>query len=698
MVQEHREALATVNRRLDVLQQLDAAHVRGREGLLSRLAEVGVLEPRFLGDLARAPKGWGRCIDFFLDHLSEAVLVPEGTDPLEIADALRETRTPAILIGELGEDQAFTPIEDPAIVASLSEALELPPGLARALPPAYLVETAEQAERLARLHPTAAFASRQSLWARGGLLHLEGERKTPGTLERRQEMGVLEKDLPGLRRDVETAEAELADAVAKRTQRAEEIHRQDAMMAVTQRELAVAQARREDLAGRVRRLEKEGANLEKERHGLVDEASRLVEDGSLAAQRVVDLEEAHAGLQQQFDLAQSVVEESRRQREQLRAEGAARQGRLDLLTERLRGLDLERSRLQREIVAADQQRERWSQELRGLEERQERLEASLHTAEQELTEALTRRDGSQDSILKAQEILDGHREMLREVEGQVEVKRKEREETRDRVEGLRIELAEIQGEEQHLRDAYREQLGRELPQQAAASDEDLAQLERRLVETKGALERLGPVNELASSEYEEHEERHTYLLEQRIDVADSVASLKRTIQEINQTSSERFLATFAEVNQKFGEVFESLFNGGEAEMRLLDEDDILESGIEIVARPPGKRLQNLLLLSGGEKALTAIALLMALFHTKASPFCIFDEVDAPLDDPNTVRFVDIIKKMSRDTQFIVITHNKLTMQAASTLYGVTMQERGVSKTVAVELDEVQPESRLASVS
>jgi chromosome segregation ATPase len=149
--------------------------------------------------------------------------------------------------------------------------------------------------------------------------------------------------------------------------------------------------------------------LEKERIGLVHEASRLVEDGSLATQRVADLDEAHAALQKQFDLAQNVVEDSRRQREQLRAEGAVRQGRLYLLTERLRGLELERARLDREIVASDQQRERWAQELQGLEERQELLETSLKTAEQELAEALANRDGSQDAILKAQEILDGHR-------------------------------------------------------------------------------------------------------------------------------------------------------------------------------------------------------------------------------------------------------------------------------------------------
>ena len=130
-------------------------------------------------------------------------------------------------------------------------------------------------------------------------------------------------------------------------------------------------------------------------------------------------------------------------------------------------------------------------------------------------------------------------------------------------------------------------------------------------------------------------------------------------------------------------------------MRLLDEEDLLESGIEIVARPPGKRLQNLMLLSGGEKALTAIALLFALFRIKPSPFCILDEVDAPLDDVNTLRFVSMLRELARDTQCIVITHNKLTMEVAGTLYGVTMEERGVSKLIPVELEEVQPQAASA---
>jgi chromosome segregation protein len=267
---------------------------------------------------------------------------------------------------------------------------------------------------------------------------------------------------------------------------------------------------------------------------------------------------------------------------------------------------------------------------------------------------------------------------------------------------LRVRQAGLEQDAAHLAETFRDAFGEEPaaapggePPAVAPAEPPahLAELEADLARTKEALERLGPVNVLAVDEYAEQEERHAFLTTQRADVARSVDSLKRTIREIDQASSERFVKTFAEVNEHFGKVFAQLFRGGEAEMRLLDDEDLLESGIEIVARPPGKRLQNIMLMSGGEKALTAIALLFALFQTKPSPFCILDEVDAPLDDVNTLRFLDLLREMSGDTQFIIITHNKLTMEAASTLYGVTMEEKGVSKLVAVELDGVQPAER-----
>jgi chromosome segregation protein len=345
---------------------------------------------------------------------------------------------------------------------------------------------------------------------------------------------------------------------------------------------------------------------------------------------------------------------------------------------------------------------RWADEERQLQRRREELLAAIQAGELELAAALAARADSQDAVLAAQLRLDEQRESLRTLDDEAQVLRAEHERLRDEAEARRIELAGLANEALHLRQAFGEQLQAAPPELAGEPPAELVdilarlgELETELADKRAALERIGPVNLLAAQEHNEQEERHSFLLVQRDDVAASVASLKQTIREINATSNERFRATFAEVNQRFAEVFQQLFGGGEAEMRLLDDEDLLESGVEIVARPPGKRLQNLMLLSGGEKALTAIALLVALFHTKASPFCILDEVDAPLDDPNTVRFVEVVKSMSRDTQFLVITHNKLTMQAASTLYGVTMQERGVSKVVGVALDEVQPVEQLA---
>jgi len=173
---------------------------------------------------------------------------------------------------------------------------------------------------------------------------------------------------------------------------------------------------------------------------------------------------------------------------------------------------------------------------------------------------------------------------------------------------------------------------------------------------------------------------------QRQDLLDSIRDTEKAIHEIDVESRKRFSEAFEAVNGFFREMFRTLFGGGVGEMRLTDETNIAESGIDIVASPPGKRLQNVLLLSGGEKSLTAMALLMAIFRYTPSPFCILDEVDAPLDEPNIQRLTRLLKEMSEETQFIIITHAKRTMEAAAALYGVTMQEPGVSKLVSVKFD------------
>ncbi len=203
---------------------------------------------------------------------------------------------------------------------------------------------------------------------------------------------------------------------------------------------------------------------------------------------------------------------------------------------------------------------------------------------------------------------------------------------------------------------------------------------------RSSLRRLGNVNLGAVIELEEIDSRLGELAGQRADLEKSIEDLRGTIGRLNKLSKQRFKETFDDVNRVFREVFPKLFQGGRAELALTDENDLLETGVEIHVQPPGKRLGNLNLLSGGEKAMTAISLIFSLFLHKPSPFCVLDEVDAPLDEANIGRFTSIVSDMSTRSQFLLITHNKRTMEAARRLYGVTMPEPGVTRIVSVDLD------------
>ena len=203
-------------------------------------------------------------------------------------------------------------------------------------------------------------------------------------------------------------------------------------------------------------------------------------------------------------------------------------------------------------------------------------------------------------------------------------------------------------------------------------------------EMRTKLDNMGPVNMMALEEFKETEQRHQFLETQRKDLLESIENTQATIKEIDEFSRQKFQEAFERINENFQFTFRKLFGGGQAFMRLTDELNTAESGIDVVASPPGKKLQNVLLLSGGEKALTALSLLVGIFQYQPSPFCILDEVDAPLDEANIGRFTELIKEMAVQTQFILITHSKKTMSIAPVMYGVTMQEPGVSKIVSVK--------------
>ena len=263
---------------------------------------------------------------------------------------------------------------------------------------------------------------------------------------------------------------------------------------------------------------------------------------------------------------------------------------------------------------------------------------------------------------------------------------------------LQVALARADAGLKHLEETCQKELEIAVAQlvdgaETIADEATLQGIEEKHAEVRRKIDALGPVNPQALEEYEEASQRQEFLNAQRQDLLDSIRDTERAIGEIDGESRKRFGEAFHAINANFRAMFQVLFGGGTGEMRLTDEENLAESGIDIVASPPGKKLQSVLLLSGGEKSLTAMALLMGIFQYTPSPFCILDEVDAPLDEPNIERLTRLLKEMAEQTQFIVITHAKRTMEAAQSLYGVTMQEPGISKLVSVKFKAPAAEVR-----
>jgi chromosome segregation protein len=334
--------------------------------------------------------------------------------------------------------------------------------------------------------------------------------------------------------------------------------------------------------------------------------------------------------------------------------------------------------LSREFVAAGTRQTALQDEASGLRQELEVLLAGHREAEVALVQLRERFEETRQAI-------DQREAVLKELRG-----RSAR--ARDELAARQLSSRELELEREHLRqtflERYRIDLGDEETSELVDESFDPAAAGGRRESLQRKIDEIGEVNLTAIDEYQEMEERHQFLVAQQDDLQRSLDGLQAAIAKINRTTRRRFRETFDLVNTHFREVFPRLFNGGQAEVRLTDEEDLLETGIEIVVQPPGKKLQNVSLLSGGEKALTAVSLIFAIFLIKPSPFCLLDEVDAPLDDANIGRFNDMVAEMSALSQFIIITHNKRTMEIADTLYGITMEEPGVSKLVSVRMSEV----------
>ena len=320
------------------------------------------------------------------------------------------------------------------------------------------------------------------------------------------------------------------------------------------------------------------------------------------------------------------------------------------------------------------------------------VQENARLAEQEI-QWTAERDAAQQRDGELQQELQAVRQRLAELEDALKTARLELDAARDRRGELAAEQARLQSDAQHMAETCIQELSQ--PREELLADETLARLageelfveEGAYKEMRTRLENMGPVNMMALEEYQETAQRHEFLETQRQDLLQSIENTLNTIKEIDTISRQKFEEAFARINENFSQTFTKLFGGGQAFMRLTDLENVAESGIDVVASPPGKKLQNVLLLSGGEKALTALSLLMGIFQYQPSPFCILDEVDAPLDEANIGRFTNLVQEMSGQTQFIIITHSKKTMGIAPVMYGVTMQEPGVSKLVSVRFHE-----------
>ena len=361
---------------------------------------------------------------------------------------------------------------------------------------------------------------------------------------------------------------------------------------------------------------------------------------------------------------------------------------------RIDGLQRERHRL---LESADEL-DKAAARRRAEAEEADRQTAELTRVMQEKEEALAGRREVRTKLeadyTEKEAAFYEHRNALAEQEEGLRRERRDREEQQERIHTLELKLHDLNARREHLA----ERIGEEYDVVLAEVDEArfvaegeeppaYEELDEEVRTLKERFDKLGPVNLLALEEYDTEKERLDFLTGQRDDLAAAREDLQQTIRKINKTARERFLATFEAIRSNFRRTYSLFFEGGEADIYLGEEGDPLESRIEIVARPKGKILKSMAALSGGERALTAVALLFAIYLVKPSPFCILDEVDAPLDEANIGRFLRVIKSFGESTQFILITHNKRTMEASDTFLGITMEEAGVSKVVGVRFGD-----------
>ena len=556
----------------------------------------------------------------------------------------------------------------------------------------YIVPDAGVGRELALENPDAFFLS-QSGECFHNVTVTGGKQRSEGPLAMKRELREVLRQAA----DVESAMAEEQTRVAALTREINEltslVQRLEDDKRAAERQAMTSGHTLQQLESEMTRVRERLSTYERETQRLVTECGEC--EVSIAGHRskFITHEEQKYVLETEMQAALSSLDELRQQRDEASRHASDARAHLATLEERRRGAVATVERLEAMVAEVTSRREKLQGQIEAAAaEREQREEENARLSGQELQWA-GKRESAQQRDRELQEELQTVRARLAELEESLKTARHELDAARDRRGELSAEQARVQSDAQHMAETCIQELSQ--PREELLADETLPRLagedlgneEALYRDMRMRLENMGPVNMMALEEYQDTAQRHEFLEAQRQDLLQSIENTLSTIKEIDTISRQKFEEAFARINDNFAQTFSKLFGGGQAFMRLTDQENAQESGIDVVASPPGKKLQNVLLLSGGEKALTALALLVGIFQFQPSPFCILDEVDAPLDEANIGRFTGLVQELSGQTQFIIITHSKKTMGIAPVMYGVTMQEPGVSKLVSVRFHE-----------
>ncbi len=707
-VEELKGRASALSERLESLQSLERHHAGYARGVGEILdGAAGFAARGLVAGRLEVPRGLEKAVTAALGELPEAVMVTDPDDALRGVSHLRrheagrvafildspESSRSADAAGAASRDLAGRPGVSGLLGDRVGGAASIGP-VAAILSRTVLVDDLRIAVELRRDHPEYAWvtAAGDCLRPDGTIVGGDGPELHHGILVRRAEIAEVSALLSTIAEERARTEDALLQARAERTEREEALQGEASMHREEEKTLLEQRVKLDERRDELDRLAATLPLLEAERERLRREAEeRAVQVEANAAaigaagarrnERESAIREAAAALAAE----RSGLERAGREAAEARARLAGGEQRAAALARERRATDAALAEVRARLERIDADRSAWADRIAWIAAEDAGLAGRLEEGMRKRGEAASRDEAGLAGLAYNRSLLHAREQKVKEI-------RAAHDATREELQEREVALARLESDRDHLEASCRDDLGLSLTDlnanpPAIEEGRDLESYERELEELRASLDGIGPVNLMAIEQYTELEQRFGFLSAQKKDLEDSVASLRESIRRINRESRQRFLAAFESIQTGFQECFATLFGGGRAELRLQDgEEDVLEAGIEIAAQPPGKRLQSLALLSGGEKALTAVALLFALFRYKPSPFCVLDEVDAPLDEANVERFTRMLQEMREDTQFILITHNRKSMEAADLLYGVTMEEPGVSKVLPLRFE------------